>query len=77
MKLLAATVMFLSWPASAFAQTDPGGDSQTVTIARSGSQPGSTAGRARSSREEAGKDGAFFEGRLQPGQIPVVVGRQG
>jgi 4-carboxymuconolactone decarboxylase len=39
MKLLAGTVMSLSLLASAFAQTNPGGDAQTVTIARSGSQP--------------------------------------
>jgi 4-carboxymuconolactone decarboxylase len=43
MKLLAATVMSLSLLASAFAQTNPGGDSQTVNITRSGSQPSSRA----------------------------------
>ena len=41
MKLLAATVMSLSSPASVFAQANPGGDSQAVTITRSGSQPSS------------------------------------
>ncbi len=39
MKLLAATIMPLSLLASAFAQTKPGGDMQTVKITRSGSQP--------------------------------------
>jgi len=43
MKLLSATVMSLSLVASAFAQTNPGGDSQTMNIARSGSQPSSRA----------------------------------
>lgn len=43
MRLLAATVMSLSLLASAFAQTDPGGNSQTVAITRSGSQPSSKA----------------------------------
>ena len=43
MKLLAATVMSISLLASAFAQTNPSGDFQTVNITRSGSQPSSRA----------------------------------
>jgi len=43
MKLLAAMVMAISLLALAFAQTNPGADSQTVNIARSGSQPSSKA----------------------------------
>jgi 4-carboxymuconolactone decarboxylase len=39
MKLLIAIVMLLSLPASAFAQTNPGEDSQAVKVTRSGSQP--------------------------------------
>jgi quercetin dioxygenase-like cupin family protein len=41
-RIAAATAMSLSWLASAFAQTNPGG-TQSVTIARSGSQPSRTA----------------------------------
>lgn len=43
MTQLAATVMSFFLPASTFAQTEPGGDSQTVTITRSGPQPSSKA----------------------------------
>jgi len=43
MRLLAATVMSLFLHASAFTQTDPGADSPTVTVTRSGSQPSSKA----------------------------------
>jgi 4-carboxymuconolactone decarboxylase len=43
MKLLAATLASISLLAPAFAQTNPGADSQTVTITRSGSQPSSRA----------------------------------